>query len=212
MCGTWQRLLKRPSKPVTITKYAWLVCCLWKHNLAPTWGGRGLIIPPYHRGSLPSVQHIGIVMFIPQELVGEELALEQDSLHRGVQNWDATPTFRQHLSKSLRKWLVRGEKSSGGRGRWSGDSTVRGSLRVVPRVPAASEARRPRGGRSETSGAGTRDWSPVSGFHCDATSVLCGWFERKASSIHSFTGAYSPGWTFSLPFGVSWSHTHTDTR
>lgn len=127
-------------------------------------GGRGLIIPPYHRGSLPSVQHIGIVMFIPQELVGEELALEQDSLHRGVQNWDATPTFRQHLSKSWRKWLVRGERSSGGRGRWSGDSTVRGSLHVVPRVPAASEARRPRGGRSETSGAGTRDWSPVSEF------------------------------------------------
>jgi hypothetical protein len=27
------------------------------------------------------------------------------------------------------------------------------------------------------------------------------------SFINSFTGAYSPGWTFDLPFGVSWSHT-----
>jgi hypothetical protein len=25
---------------------------------------------------------------------------------------------------------------------------------------------------------------------------------------HSFTGTYSPGWTFGLPFGVSWSHTY----
>ena len=24
--------------PVKVTTFAWLVCCLWKHNLAPTWG------------------------------------------------------------------------------------------------------------------------------------------------------------------------------
>jgi hypothetical protein len=29
--------------------------------------------------------------------------------------------------------------------------------------------------------------------------------------IHSFTGAYSPGRTFGLPFGVSWSHTYRHT-
>jgi hypothetical protein len=32
-------------------------------------------------------------------------------------------------------------------------------------------------------------------------------FERN-SFIHSFTGAYSPGRTFGLPFGVSRSHTY----
>jgi hypothetical protein len=32
-----------------------------------------------------------------------------------------------------------------------------------------------------------------------------------AAVIHSFTGAYSPGWSFGLPFGVSWSHTYRHT-
>jgi hypothetical protein len=34
---------------------------------------------------------------------------------------------------------------------------------------------------------------------------------RTAEQIHSFTGAYSPGRTFDLPFGVSWSHTYRHT-
>jgi len=48
--------------PVKVTTFAWLVCCLWKHNLAPTWGeGVHNTTPPivYHRGSHPTLQHIG---------------------------------------------------------------------------------------------------------------------------------------------------------
>jgi hypothetical protein len=36
--------------------------------------------------------------------------------------------------------------------------------------------------------------------------------KRYQSKFHSFTGAYSPGWTFGLPFGVSWSHIQTHGR
>jgi hypothetical protein len=36
--------------------------------------------------------------------------------------------------------------------------------------------------------------------------------ERNSSFIHSFKGAYSPGWTFGLPFWFFFGNTHTDTR
>lgn len=32
--------------PVKVTTFAWLVCCLWKHNLAPTWGEGVLMKTP----------------------------------------------------------------------------------------------------------------------------------------------------------------------
>lgn len=40
--------IRKYIPPVKVTTFAWLVCCLWKHNLAPTWGDGVLIKTPHY--------------------------------------------------------------------------------------------------------------------------------------------------------------------
>ena len=57
--------------PVKVTTFAWLVCCLWKHNLAPTWGEWvHNTTPPFctTEGHTPPCNISELVMFTPQEL------------------------------------------------------------------------------------------------------------------------------------------------